>query len=337
MSYLKDLAIFCANEGLDFENFGARRAFETGATSISIRDDRPLTLDDIDALTGRLIGTITVQCPYCGVPGKFNMKIERPSLGYAKWFCHYCGHAGEVRAGGPVDPEKEAEARRRSTELKKEEQAHKQARALGIWDVCVPIRDGDPVRRYLNARGIFDLPPKVDEVLRFHPQCPFGLETRACLVGLMRDVLTDEPRAIHRIAITDRGEAQGKWNLGPRARAAVKLWPLTGDTLVIGEGVETVLAAATRLKWREPLRPAWALTVASNLGEVWRNGRINTLPVIEAVKRLRILVDNDENGVGPRAANLCAAAWQRAGREVFLLTPKEKGADFNDLVRGAAR
>lgn len=328
MNWLKDYALFCQSEGLDFESPAARRRFETGAEEITIRDGRPLTMEDIDALTGGLVGTSHVRCPYCGVPGKMNMKIERPTLDAARWVCFYCGQSGEVRAEGPVDRAKEEEARRRAAELDRERKAERQASAMRIWNECVPVRDGDAVSRYLEARGISELPPRIEEVLRAHPACPFGPGTRRpCMVALMRDVLSDEPRAIHRTWVSDDGRALGKMAMGPIARAAVKLWPLDADNLVIGEGIETVLAAATRLKWREPLRPAWALTVADN---------ITRLPVIERVKRLVILVDNDENGVGPRAANRCAAAWRRVGRDVVLLTPKEKGVDFNDVVRGAA-
>jgi hypothetical protein len=66
-------------------------------------------------------------------------------------------------------------------------------------------------------------------------------------------VLTDEPAGIHRIALTDDvlcagGKVQrrtlGCW---PTPRA-IKFW-LAADQLFLGEGIETVLAAATRLRY----------------------------------------------------------------------------------------
>jgi hypothetical protein len=327
MSWLRDFAIFCDNEKLDRHSHISRRAFETGATSITIGDGRALTMEDIDALTGGLVGQFSVCCPYCGF-GKQNLKIERPSLSFARWVCFYCGRSGEVRAEGPIDRGKEAEARRRAIERENEERSRNLARALRIWENSERIKSGDRVHLYLNARGIFDLPPNVDEVLRFNSLTPFGAGARPCLIGLMRDVLTDEPRAIHRTALNEGVKSPPRRTLGPLRGAAVKLWPLTSETLAVGEGIETVLAAATRLKWREPLQPAWALTVANNVAR---------FPIIERVKHLRILVDNDESGVGPRKSNLCAVTWRAAGRDVILLTPKEKGADFNDvIVRGTA-
>ena len=52
--------------------------------------------------------------------------------------------------------------------------------------------------------------------------------------------------------------------LGPAG--VVQLWP-AGKQLAIGEGLETVLAAATRMPYRgEPLRPAWAMLLGRRDG-----------------------------------------------------------------------
>ena len=68
--------------------------------------------------------------------------------------------------------------------------------------------------------------------------------------------ITGQPTGIHRIALTADAQKIDRMMLGPAG--VVQLWP-AGKQLVIGEGLETVLAAATRLPYRgEPLRPAWA-------------------------------------------------------------------------------
>ena len=104
---------------------------------------------------------------------------------------------------------------------------------------------------------------------------------------------------------------------------AVKLWP-AGAQLIIGEGIETVLAAATRIPHRgAPLRPAWSAVSSGALG---------SLPVVPGVERLIILVDHDLNGAGQAAAARCAERWSRAGRTVTQLKPKRPGTDFNDLI-----
>ena len=103
----------------------------------------------------------------------------------------------------------------------------------------------------------------------------------------------------------------------------VKLWP-AGKQLVIGEGLETTLAAATRLTYRDaPLRPAWAML---------SNGALTRFPVIDGVERLILLADHDRNGAGQAAAEDCKRRWQQAGRRVVRLTPDRPDTDFNDIV-----
>ena len=56
-------------------------------------------------------------------------------------------------------------------------------------------------------------------------------------------------------------------------------------------------------------------------------------PVVEGVKQLVILADNDSNGTGQNAAEECARRWHDAKREAICLMPPEADTDFNDLVR----
>ena len=198
------------------------------------------------------------------------------------------------------------------------------ARALRLWQQAKPIA-GTLAAQYLIERRRIDvtaLPGNVDEVLRFHPHCPFGPGTRhPCLLALMRDVTTDEASGIHRIALAPNGAKIDRRMLG--RGGAVKLWP-AGAQLIVGEGIETVLAAATRISHRgAPLRPAWSAVSSGALGK---------LPVVPGVERLLILVDHDLNGQGQAAAARCAERWSRAGRSVTQLKPKKPGSDFNDLV-----
>jgi len=196
-------------------------------------------------------------------------------------------------------------------------------RALELWEQGIPIA-GTLAARYLSEVRKIDLtalPADVGWVLRFHPRCPFGPGThRPCLIALMRDAVTDEPTGIHRTGLTPEAHKIDRRMLG--GAGAVKLWPQTGPQLVVGEGIETVLAAATRIPYRgAPLQPAWSLLSA---------GALQRLPVLQEIGRLIILVDHDSAGKG--AARICADRWQRASRTVIRLTPKRAGADFNDLV-----
>ena len=135
----------------------------------------------------------------------------------------------------------------------------------------------------------------------------------------MRNPTTDASTGIQRIALTHVAEKIDRRMLGQVG--AVKLWP-AGSQLVVGEGLETTLAAATRISYRgTPLQPAWSAL---------STGLLERFPVLPGVERLIILVDHDF--AGKAAAAICAERWQRAGRTVVRLTPKRAGADFNDLI-----
>jgi hypothetical protein len=85
-----------------------------------------------------------------------------------------------------------------------------------------------------------------------------------------------------------------------------------------------VLAASTRIPHEgRPLVPAWAALSAAKLAR---------LPVIPGVARLVLLVDNDANQEGERAAARVTASWRAQGRTVVPLMPGTADTDFNDLV-----
>jgi hypothetical protein len=112
--------------------------------------------------------------------------------------------------------------------------------------------------------------------------------------------------------------------LGELFGSAVKLWPVgDSDALAVGEGIETVLAAI-QLGTAAP--PARAMTVANNLSR---------LPVLNGVRRLTILADNDESGTGQQAATKLYHTYNRIGRDAVIKHPRNVGTDFNDLLRTA--
>ncbi len=160
--------------------------------------------------------------------------------------------------------------------------------------------------------------------LRFHPDCPFGPGTRyPCLIALMRNPISGQPTGIHRTALTPDAQKIDRMMLGPAG--VVQLWP-AGRVLVIGEGLETTLAAATRLPYRgAPLRPAWAML---------SDGALARFPVIAGVERLILLADNDLNNAGAdRRPKRLQASLAKAGRARAVgAQPDRPGTDFNDIV-----
>jgi hypothetical protein len=295
---------------------------------LSLAPGQELTWNDIHKLTNGRIGTFALPCPFCA-PGKFSstrFQVERPSLSYAKWHCFYCGVEGELKGEG-VDPEREAEALRAYEAQQAEEREAKTARALAIWNEAVPIAN-TPAKGYLEKRHIYDVPPNVDEVLRYHPLCPFGRQgLRKCMLALFRSIKGNKPVAIHRTLFFGDGTAQ-RMALGPIGSAAIKLWPAAGERLTIGEGIETVLSAALYMKRGDgkPLTPAWSLTVAKS---------VRHFPVLPGIRELNILVDKDESNVGQTTAKACAQRWADSQRKVKLLYPEN--ADFNDDLKEMTR
>ncbi|HEY4263737.1 MAG TPA: CHC2 zinc finger domain-containing protein [Micropepsaceae bacterium] len=216
-------------------------------------------------------------------------------------------------------------AARSSPEAWPKDDAKRIAGAIRIWNESGALR-GTPGWRYLQSRGIDTdaLSDRLNEVLRWHPRCPWKDGTHGCVIALWTDALMGEPRAIHRTGITAGGEKIGRLALGPKKNCVIRLWPEVTQSLVAGEGIETVLAAATRLTHRGcPLRPAWAVGDAGGLA---------ALPVLPGIESLTLLVDHDINEVGQRAAATCSSRWTAAGIEVRRLLPKAPDSDFNDVV-----
>src|SRR5262249_7915166 len=128
------------------------------------------------------------------------------------------------------------------------------ASALDIWNAAQALH-GSIGERYLSeTRGIdvSKLPPTVHEALRFHPNCVFGAGARhPCIIALMRDPVTDAPVGLHRIGLAQVNGAIVKIDRKALGRmGVVKIWPPNGGHLIVGEGIETTLAAATRILYR---------------------------------------------------------------------------------------
>jgi hypothetical protein len=194
---------------------------------------------------------------------------------------------------------------------------------LQLWSESLDAR-GTLVERYLASRQLC-LPNRHQEVLRFHPSCAFGKESRhPCMVALYRDIRSNEPKAIHRTALTPDGKKIDRKFLGPADGCAIKLTADEDVTegLTVGEGIETVLAGMAL-----NFRPAWAVGAA---------GSIAKFPVLPGIECLTILVDRDASGTGQASALECSRRWTKAGREVFRVVPTAVGTDMADIVRGRA-
>jgi len=190
--------------------------------------------------------------------------------------------------------------------------------ALGIWHAALPA-SGTLVEAYLASRGLQFPPPPT---LRFHSglKHPSGTIWPA-MVALVTRGIDDTPLAIHRTFLARDGHGKApvepqKMMLGPCRGGAVRLG-VAGEALMVGEGIETCLAAmqATGL-------PAWAALSSSGL---------RTLDLPAVVREVIMLADGDEPG--EKAAREAAQRWQHEGRHVRIARPP-RGMDFNDVLVG---
>jgi phage/plasmid primase-like uncharacterized protein len=285
-------------------------------------------------------------CPVCGGRDRFSVNTNKQI-----WNCRGCGKGGDIiqlvehvtgatfveaieTLTGETWPRKEINERAPRVH----DGSNNAAAAGSIWRASVSTI-GTIAEHYLvPVRGI-DITqiPDLDDVLRFHPACPFGEATLPCLIALVRDLITDQPRAIVRTALTADGRKLDRKALGPKSGGAIKLRPDAHVTtgLVIAEGMETVAAAATRIEHNGTLlQPGWSVIDAGNLA---------AFPVLPGIESLTILVDNDAidpktgKHPGQYAARQCAERWRDAGREVICLLPGQLGHDFNDVAQETAR
>jgi len=201
------------------------------------------------------------------------------------------------------------------------------ARAKAIWQQSRNPR-GTAVETYLRSRGLILPDAAAGEAVRFHPSCPFARHQVPAMVCLVSDVVTNEPKAIHRTALSLDGRKvkvglHDRLSLGPIAGGAIKLTPDEDVTscLGIGEGLDSTLSLQLAREFGSS--PVWCLLSAGGIG---------SFPPLSGIECLWVAVDHDQAGL--RAAMNCSGRWRDAGREVFLVTPRAERLDLNDTVKG---
>lgn len=88
-----------------------------------------------------------------------------------------------------------------------------------------------------------------------------------------------------------------------------------GEVLMVGEGIETCLAAMQATG-----NPAWAALSTSGL---------RALDLPDHVREVIVLADGDDPGEA--AARACALRWKSQGRRVRIAR-SPRGMDFNDVL-----
>jgi putative DNA primase/helicase len=268
-------------------------------------------------------------CPMCG--GKDRWRFTDIG-GKGTWYCNNC-HGGNGIAlvmkftGLPFQ---EAAVRIErvigeapSNQLAPERSEQQKRDALNaLWRSSRPVCTEDPVDRWLSGRGV--RMSTYPMCLRFGPRIRYSgppPSYHPAMLAMVTDA-AGKPATIHKTYINIAGikapvEKARMFCAGSvPAGGAVRLAP-PAPVLGIAEGIETALAAAQLFGI-----PAWA---ALNAGGVER-----FVPPTET-KHLIIFGDNDQNGVGQRAAYGLAA--RLSGRvQVEVKIPETPDTDFNDVL-----
>ena len=141
-------------------------------------------------------------------------------------------------------------------------------------------------------------------------------------VAVVRNCAGD-PRAIHITSLFEDGTRpgidHGKLMLGPVGGNAVHLTPISqvGDTLILGEGIESTLSAS-----RLTGLPAWACLSTAGLRRVALPDQVRT-----------VILAADGDAPGRAAARDAFIRFRAEGREADVRIAPD-GHDFNDVLQG---
>jgi hypothetical protein len=195
--------------------------------------------------------------------------------------------------------------------------------AKAIWEESVDPR-GTPAEAYLNSRALYMPTNHVPHlVLRYHPHCPFGPgERAACLIAGFTCIKSGDVSltGIHRIRVDqpERWPRTDRRMLGQVSGSAVMLHGTATDTVMIGEGIETVMAAM-QLGIVGPDDGAWAMGSATGIAN---------FPLLSSnAWRLIILAEPGAES----AVEAVKRRYEEDGRQV-IIERSPVGSDHNDLL-----
>lgn len=278
-------------------------------------------------------------CPICQSEGRRDQRglSVKGSGGRTLLTCHKSGCAApevfkELNGRGLVSGHGEA-AQRPATEIERErnERSAQRLKTLrfcdDIFSQAVPVT-GTPAEAYLAGRGIAVQGQKIRKTLRFHPNLKHSGtgEYHPAMVARLRGP-KGEPLGLHRTFL--RPDGSGKANLpggaklmlGPCSGGAVRFGP-DRPVIALAEGIETALSVGV----------ASRLTVWATLSTSGMKGVILPPPPVAEI----IVIAADHDLAGLKAAEETAARLEAEGRAVSVIAPQARGADFNDVLQGAA-
>ena len=222
--------------------------------------------------------------------------------------------------------------------------------ALALYLSAAPQLAGTPADLYLRGRGI-DLSRlgRQPRALRFHPAC-WCTEAGTKLPALVAAVTDGAGQhvATHRTWLEQRGGQWGKARLkDPKmtlgrlcggsirlqrgaSKKALKDAP-AGETVVVGEGIETCLSVALACP---DMRVLCAVSM-SNAGSLALPDQIGAVVLLADNDGVRRLVAEGREDAARQGLARAIRHFQSTGRDVRLAR-SPWGKDFNDALRGVA-
>jgi hypothetical protein len=199
--------------------------------------------------------------------------------------------------------------------------------ARRVWGQARPI-EGTLGEQYLRKIRCIDL-PDWPSTLRFHLRLKHG-PSGATYPAILCAVQSPEGQicGIWRIFLdpTTGNKApveSPRMGLGRIAGGAARLSP-AGEELVIGEGVETCLAALCS----DPTRKCWAGLSASLMRHIVLPAQVRGVLLLEENDR----PDRRGRRASPDAVSALADRFLMEGREVRIVRPPTGSKDLNDLL-----
>ena len=281
------------------------------------RSGRYWTVGDLDGSKGR---SMWVRLEPPGIPGKW---VDAATGDHGDLLDIIRHHVGGPSLGPALEEARsllsipDANSRSPTTSVSL---AERTAAARRLWNACRPI-DGTPAEAYLRARGIERCR---FAALRFHPKLFYRDEAGAKALPAMVAAVTGpdgEICGVQRTWLDPEAPSKARVQvprkaLGPVHGHAVRLMPESATcdaSLVVGEGIETVLSVLT------------ALHETVGAASLSASG----LAALDPPRRVtRLLIARDNDVVGEGAAEVLRLRCRERGIPATVLVP-ERG-DFND-------
>lgn len=237
-------------------------------------------------------------CSMCGPGGGFDLVMGKLDLDFA-----HAAHEVDKVMGTEIEqvfqPRVDIEKRRRDMNF--------------LW---AHATDWSVVSQYLDTRGI-TIRQDAFRDLRGHPQMFMvdSNERHRAMLALIRNP-KGEPVSIHRTYV-DLGLRKVMPPIETIKGCAIRLGHTSPDhTLIIGEGVETVLSGMEEFGGA-----GYACINAGNMEEV-------ILP--DSIQKVIILADNDTSFTGQKSAFILARKLDTKKKTVEVIMRATAGLDFND-------